>query len=57
MGKYSKFIVAAVAAGVGLFFDQFGASMGLPSSWVQDVMAVAGPILVYLVPNDTTPSA
>lgn len=57
MGKYNKFIVAAVAAGVGLFFDAFGAQLGLPSSWVQDTMMVIGPVLVWAVPNDTTPSA
>lgn len=55
MGKYNKAVVAVVGAGLALFFDTFGAGLGLPSDWVANTMMVITPILVYVVPNDPAP--
>ena len=51
MSRYAKFMVAAIGGALTLFFDQYGAQLGLPADWPESATAVLTPVIVYLWPN------
>jgi hypothetical protein len=54
IGEYSKAIAAAVVAVLALIEIFFGWDLGIGEEWVLSILAVLGPIVVWLVPNRQT---
>lgn len=49
--QYSKAWVALAMAILGVLESQFGLAIGLTEQWIETLLFVLTPILVWLVPN------
>ena len=51
MQKYNKAIVAVVGVALTLFYDSYGAQLGLPTDWPKIALGIVTPIAVWAFPN------